>query len=158
LGVIRASYSLVELPVIIVTAKDQSDDMVAALKVGANDYVTKPFNFPVLLARMSNQLQVKRSRQPAAPAPGGSPRRESPRPAAHAGFGAHEADTRHGAAAMATLVDSSASQHTRSGSSSDQLLGRRPSPAPAEPGQRPGSWGSLAVQTATVAGYEIISK
>ncbi len=33
-----------------------SDDVVAALKQGANDYVTKPIDFPVLFARIENQL------------------------------------------------------------------------------------------------------
>ncbi len=59
---IRASYSMLELPVIILTAKDQSDDMVTALKLGANDYVTKPFNFPVLLARLETQLSLRGGR------------------------------------------------------------------------------------------------
>jgi sigma-B regulation protein RsbU (phosphoserine phosphatase) len=52
-----------DLPVIMATAKDQSEDIVAALKLGANDYVTKPFDFPVVLARVRTQLQLKRSRQ-----------------------------------------------------------------------------------------------
>ena len=52
-----------DLPVIMATAKDQSEDIVSALKLGANDYVTKPFDFPVVLARVQTQLQLKRSRQ-----------------------------------------------------------------------------------------------
>ena len=35
-----------ELPVIMVTAKDRSEDVVEALDLGANDYVTKPIDFP----------------------------------------------------------------------------------------------------------------
>ena len=42
------------------TAKDQSEDVVAALKMGANDYVTKPLDFPVVLARVQTQLALKR--------------------------------------------------------------------------------------------------
>ena len=60
---IRVDRDSGDLPVIMATAKDQSEDVVAALKLGANDYVTKPFDFPVVLARVQTQLQLKRSRQ-----------------------------------------------------------------------------------------------
>jgi CheY-like chemotaxis protein/serine/threonine protein kinase len=63
LGIIRASYSLLDLPVIMVTAKDQSEDVVAALQMGANDYVTKPLNFPVVLARIQTHLAVRQAHQ-----------------------------------------------------------------------------------------------
>ena len=62
LETLRAEYASGDLPVIMATAKDQSEDIVAALKLGANDYVTKPFDFPVVLARVQTQLQLKRSR------------------------------------------------------------------------------------------------
>src|SRR5262249_30891572 len=38
---IRRSFSMLELPVLILTAKSQSEDVVSALRMGANDYVTK---------------------------------------------------------------------------------------------------------------------
>lgn len=60
---IRSDRDSGDLPVIMATAKDQSEDVVAALKLGANDYVTKPFDFPVVLARVQTQLQLKRSRE-----------------------------------------------------------------------------------------------
>lgn len=59
LQLIRQKQTLAELPVIMVTARDADDDIVTGLKLGANDYVTKPINFPVLLARVQNQLQLK---------------------------------------------------------------------------------------------------
>ncbi|HEY6549107.1 MAG TPA: response regulator, partial [Vicinamibacteria bacterium] len=40
------------LPVVMVTAKTESEDVVEALELGANDYVTKPIDFPVVLARV----------------------------------------------------------------------------------------------------------
>jgi diguanylate cyclase (GGDEF)-like protein len=43
----------------MVTAKTQSDDLVKALALGANDYVTKPVDIPVLFARVDIQLSVK---------------------------------------------------------------------------------------------------
>ena len=45
-----------QLPVIIVTARDDVSDKVAGLKGGANDYVTKPFRFEELVARVRAQL------------------------------------------------------------------------------------------------------
>jgi len=59
LTTIRESHSIVDLPVIMVTARDQSGDMVAALQLGANDYVTKPVNFPVVFARVQTHLSIK---------------------------------------------------------------------------------------------------
>src|SRR5262249_28299348 len=56
-----------ELPIIMVTARDQSGDVVSALQMGANDYVTKPINFPMVLARIQNQLAMKTARAQAAP-------------------------------------------------------------------------------------------
>jgi len=67
---LRQDHDSGDLPVIMATAKDASEDVVAALKLGANDYVTKPFDFPVVLARVSTQLQLKRSRQALAKAHG----------------------------------------------------------------------------------------
>lgn len=67
---LREDHDSGDLPVIMATAKDASEDVVAALKLGANDYVTKPFDFPVVLARVNTQLQLKRSRQALAAAHG----------------------------------------------------------------------------------------
>ena len=61
LKILRARYSVAELPIIMATAKDQGTDVVEALTLGANDYVTKPLDFPVVLARVENQLSLKRA-------------------------------------------------------------------------------------------------
>ncbi|MGE3469012.1 MAG: putative bifunctional diguanylate cyclase/phosphodiesterase [Vicinamibacterales bacterium] len=53
---IRTRWSQAELPVLMVTARDASEDVVAALELGANDYITKPVDFPVALARLRTQL------------------------------------------------------------------------------------------------------
>lgn len=58
---LREIHSLVELPIVMATAKDESEDIVEALKLGANDYVTKPLDFPVVLARVSSQLALKKA-------------------------------------------------------------------------------------------------
>jgi DNA-binding response OmpR family regulator len=61
LKVIRRMDTLTDLPVIMVTAKSQSADIVEALELGANDYVTKPLDIPVVLARLRTQLSLKRA-------------------------------------------------------------------------------------------------
>lgn len=45
------------IPVILLTAKGETNDKVAGLDLGANDYVTKPFEFEELLARIRTQLR-----------------------------------------------------------------------------------------------------
>ncbi len=47
----------VSTPVIMLTAADTDDDAVRGLDSGANDYVTKPYKFAVLLARIRAQLR-----------------------------------------------------------------------------------------------------
>jgi len=46
------------VPVIILTALDQGDQIVEGLRRGANDYVTKPFNLGELTARINVQLRI----------------------------------------------------------------------------------------------------
>ena len=58
LKLLRQSYSPSELPVIMVTAKGESEDVVTSLELGANDYITKPLDFPVALARVQTQLDA----------------------------------------------------------------------------------------------------
>jgi sigma-B regulation protein RsbU (phosphoserine phosphatase) len=58
---LRRVESLIELPIIMVTAKGESEDLVEALELGANDYVTKPLDFPVVLARIRAQLALSRA-------------------------------------------------------------------------------------------------
>lgn len=53
---IRIERSKRQLPVIMVSARDESKDITEALDLGANDYVTKPLDMEVLLARIRAQL------------------------------------------------------------------------------------------------------
>lgn len=48
-------------PALILTAKDSDEDIVKGLDIGANDYLTKPFSFEVLCARIRAMLRVKES-------------------------------------------------------------------------------------------------
>jgi diguanylate cyclase (GGDEF)-like protein/PAS domain S-box-containing protein len=60
LAEIRKNYSAMELPVLMATAKSQSEDVVSAFEFGANDYITKPINFPVAIARIKSQVASKK--------------------------------------------------------------------------------------------------
>lgn len=51
-------------PVLMLTALGQTSDKVAGLKIGADDYVTKPFNMPELMARVEALLRRSPSRPP----------------------------------------------------------------------------------------------
>lgn len=44
-------------PILMLTARDQPDDVVYGLRLGSDDYVTKPFDLAVLLARMEGLLR-----------------------------------------------------------------------------------------------------
>lgn len=55
---IREEFLPSELPVIMVTAKNQLEDIVQGLAMGANDYLSKPFHKDELLARINTQLDL----------------------------------------------------------------------------------------------------
>ena len=61
LKTLRKSYTKMQLPVILVTSLGSSSEIVQALDFGASDYVTKPIDFDVLWARVSNQLMQKQT-------------------------------------------------------------------------------------------------
>ena len=48
----------VKCPIVMLTGHDTDADTILGLESGANDYVTKPFRFPVLLARLRTQLRT----------------------------------------------------------------------------------------------------
>jgi len=58
---VRETHSALELPIIMVSAKSQSEDVVDCLDHGANDYVTKPVDFLVALCRINAQVAQKRA-------------------------------------------------------------------------------------------------
>ncbi len=61
LKAIRKSPILKDIPVIMVTAVGEDQKMISGLKIGADDYIVKPFVLPNLLARMEAVLRrVKR--------------------------------------------------------------------------------------------------
>jgi diguanylate cyclase (GGDEF)-like protein len=58
---IRAQKTASDLPVIMVTGKTASENVVEALQLGANDYVTKPVDFAVTLARVETQIKRRQA-------------------------------------------------------------------------------------------------
>lgn len=58
---LRERHTAAALPVIMATARDTSEDVVEAFKLGASDYVTKPLDFQVVMARVQTQLSLRRS-------------------------------------------------------------------------------------------------
>lgn len=53
---IRETWSKSEMPVILVTARDDDPMIILSLEAGANDHVAKPYSFPVLVARVRAHL------------------------------------------------------------------------------------------------------
>jgi diguanylate cyclase (GGDEF)-like protein len=60
---IRLQHGPAALPVIMVTACSTNEDVVKALSLGANDYVTKPVDFAVALARTDTQVARKHAEE-----------------------------------------------------------------------------------------------
>ncbi len=54
---IRSKPDIKEIPIIMLTAKGEEDDKIKGLSAGADDYVTKPFSIPELLARVKAQMR-----------------------------------------------------------------------------------------------------
>jgi len=59
----RIRQSAMRLPVLMLTVRDEEEDKVKALDLGADDYVTKPFSTPELIARI--RAAVRRFKAPA---------------------------------------------------------------------------------------------
>ncbi len=57
---IRARDDVIQLPVLLLTSQSATENHVKGLNLGANDYITKPFEDPVLLARVKNFLKIRR--------------------------------------------------------------------------------------------------
>jgi two-component system sensor histidine kinase ChiS len=56
---IRETWQANELPIVLLSAKNQVSDLVVGLEVGANDYLTKPISKDELLARIKTHLNIK---------------------------------------------------------------------------------------------------
>lgn len=61
--ILKKDKMLKKIPVIFITAKTNAEDVVKGFKVGAIDYITKPFNAEELLARVKTHVELNRSRE-----------------------------------------------------------------------------------------------
>jgi two-component system phosphate regulon response regulator PhoB len=64
---IKKNDSCVDIPILILTAKGEEDDVVSGLECGADDYVTKPFSPKVLIARVKALLRRRAEQSADAP-------------------------------------------------------------------------------------------
>ena len=55
---LRQQYNQIELPIILVTAKNHLEDLTQGFRTGANDYLAKPFHNEELRSRVENQLRL----------------------------------------------------------------------------------------------------
>ena len=60
---VRTTRTPASLPIIMVTAKAENSDIVQALELGANDYLTKPVDFSIALARVQTQIARKQAEE-----------------------------------------------------------------------------------------------
>lgn len=60
--ILKKDEALKKIPVIFITAKTDTESIVEGFKVGAVDYVTKPFNGDELLARVKTHIELYKSR------------------------------------------------------------------------------------------------
>jgi two-component system sensor histidine kinase ChiS len=58
--ILRETYTATQLPIVLITAKNQVEDIVEGLSVGANDYLTKPIRKKELLARINTHLNLSK--------------------------------------------------------------------------------------------------
>ena len=60
LAQVRKQHSMLNLPIIMVTADDLQEHIIEALRLGANDYIVKPLDMSVAGARIQTQLTLKK--------------------------------------------------------------------------------------------------
>ncbi len=57
---LKADDRTVDIPIIFITARDDAEDEARGLALGAVDYITKPFNAPIVKARVRTHVELKR--------------------------------------------------------------------------------------------------
>lgn len=55
---LRKQFNAIELPILIVSSKADSSDLVESLSLGANDYITKPVDFEIATMRIRTHLKI----------------------------------------------------------------------------------------------------
>ena len=59
---IKENKNLQDIPIIFLTAKTETEDIVKGFQIGGVDYITKPFSREELYARVNNHVQLKQAR------------------------------------------------------------------------------------------------
>ena len=62
-SILRDDERTAKTPIIFLTAKNDTESIIKGFEVGAQDYLTKPFNTNELLARVHTHLELKKNRQ-----------------------------------------------------------------------------------------------
>lgn len=60
--IIKSNPDLKDIPIMFITGKAEQEDIVNGLRLGAVDYITKPFNTPELLTRVKTHVELKLSK------------------------------------------------------------------------------------------------
>jgi diguanylate cyclase (GGDEF)-like protein len=60
---LKKDETLKDIPVIMVSANDADDEIISTIDIGAHDYVSKPFVYPILAARIRSALRLKYSQE-----------------------------------------------------------------------------------------------
>lgn len=60
---LKSQEKTADIPIIFLTAKTETEDVVKGFEIGAVDYITKPFNRAELLSRVDTQLENKKNRE-----------------------------------------------------------------------------------------------
>ena len=58
---IRKVYSMFDIPIIMVTSNNVVEDNIRALRLGANDFMQKPINVDIVIARIHSQIEAGRN-------------------------------------------------------------------------------------------------
>ncbi len=61
--IIKSIREWSQIPIVVLTARSEDTEVAAALNIGADDYITKPFSAEVLLARINSNLRKKAVRE-----------------------------------------------------------------------------------------------
>ena len=62
LKIVRSTADLAELPVVLISALGDKEEVVRGIRLGANDYITKPVDADIVQARVSTQVKIKQLR------------------------------------------------------------------------------------------------